>query len=67
MITAEHAPPALLKPGETVELWYRLQAPTHVNLTSDYNRIAYGHWSAVYERGGQSNLAHRAVRIALAE
>jgi hypothetical protein len=49
--------PESLAAGQEVQLCYDVRIPTHLNLTSDYNRIAYSHWSALYERNGQPFLA----------
>ena len=57
--------PSTLKPGETIEIVYKLHAPDKVNLTCEYNSIAYGHWTALYRRDGRARLAHYPVRLEL--
>ena len=55
----------MLSPGESVEVAYEVRAPADINLTSRYNSVAYGHWSALYERAGHARLAHRPVELSL--
>lgn len=57
--------PADIPRGGTVELCYEIQAPQLINLTCQYNRIAYAHWSASYRRQGAPHVAHSWVRIEL--
>lgn len=57
--------PAEIPPGGAVELCYQIQAPRAINLTCEYNRIAYGHWSATYRRQGAPHVAHAWVRMEL--
>jgi hypothetical protein len=57
--------PAVLRPGETAELWYEIQAPDQINLSCEYNHTAFGHWSALYRRSDRAHLAHRPVKIVL--
>ncbi len=58
-------PPARLLPGQTAECRYEVQAPAQVNLSCGYNRVAYGHWSALYRRGDRAHHAHAAVQVVL--
>ncbi len=57
--------PAMLAPGATAECRYEIQAPAEVNLSCDYNQIAYAHWTALYARGDAARFAHRVVKITL--
>ena len=64
-VTAKTPMPEVLIPGQMLELYYEVQAPERINLTCEYNRNAYAHWSALYEREGKWQAAHRAVRIGI--
>ncbi|MCI0723692.1 MAG: hypothetical protein L0338_32755 [Acidobacteria bacterium] len=64
-VTAKTPMPEVLIPGQILEVYYEVQAPERINLTCEYNRIAYGHWSALYEREGKWQAAHDAVRIGI--
>jgi hypothetical protein len=64
-ITPPAVIPTMLSPGESVEVAYEVRAPADINLTSRYNSVAYGHWSALYERAGHARLAHRPVELSL--
>jgi len=66
-VTALTPPPAQLAPGQTLELKYEVQAPEQLDLTCEYNRTAYTHWSAVYERAGKPCLAHGWATLDLKE
>jgi hypothetical protein len=66
-VTALTPPPAQLAPGQTLELKYEVQAPEQLDLTCEYNRTAYAHWSAVYERAGKPCLAHGWATLDLKE
>lgn len=57
--------PKSIGPGQTVELTYKVEAPSQVNLQCLYNRIAYAHWSALYRRDEKVHLAHTSVAISL--
>ncbi|MPY91085.1 MAG: hypothetical protein GEU99_24620 [Luteitalea sp.] len=57
--------PETIPPGGEAEFRYALRTPERINLTSDSNRLAYVHWSAVYQREGRPRLAHRWLRIAI--
>jgi hypothetical protein len=57
--------PQSIAPGQTIELAYRIVAPSLVNLECSYNRIAYGHFSALYRRAQKDHLAHAAVKVSL--
>lgn len=57
--------PDSLAPGQSIQLCYPVQAPAAVNLTSQYNRIAYAHCSAEGRRQGKPILAHAWVKLAL--
>jgi hypothetical protein len=61
------APPAWLGPGETAECQYAIPAPAQVNLTCNYNRVAWVQWSAVYRRDAQAHYSHQALKVVLAE
>jgi hypothetical protein len=54
-----------IAPGESIELTYKMEAPSHVNVQCLCNRIAYGHWSAIYRRNQAVHLAHAPVLISL--
>ncbi len=64
-IQPERAAPRELKPGEVTQLCYTIKAPSRINLNSEYNRIAYGHWSALYRREGRAHVAHRSIKITI--
>ncbi len=57
-VTKQTVPPAILQPGQKVELRYEVQAPERINLTSMAATKAYAHWSAVYRREGTPHVAH---------
>jgi hypothetical protein len=63
------APPAAvidgMRAGETAELCYTVRAPEEINLTSQYNRVAYAHWTATGSRQGEPVLAHAWIRLKL--
>lgn len=59
--------PKSIAPGQTIELTYKLEAPSQVNLQCLYNRVAYAHWSAIYRRDQMVHLAHRPLTITLQE
>ncbi len=50
-------PPSLPAKSET-RLCYEVRAPERINATSAMNRVAYGHFSALYQRGGKSHFLH---------
>src|SRR4029077_5528255 len=54
-----------LRPSQTVELCYPLTAPEEINLTSQYNRIACAHWSAIGRRKDTPVLAHACILLQL--
>jgi len=58
-------PPEEIAAGGAAEFCYEIQAPQQINLTCEYNRIAYGHWSAAYRRQGAPHVAHAWVRFEL--
>ncbi|HUR59423.1 MAG TPA: hypothetical protein VM029_17030, partial [Opitutaceae bacterium] len=64
-ITSRAALPARLLPGESAECSYDVQAPAQINLTCDYNAVAFGHWSALYRRDERAHLAHKVFKIVL--
>ena len=49
--------------GLTDEMCYDVRAPAAINLTSEYNRVAYAQWTAISARG----TAHAWVTLKLAE
>jgi hypothetical protein len=55
--------PASLAPGQTVESCVEYQPPANINLTSEYNRISYAHWSISLQRAGKLATAHTYVKI----
>jgi hypothetical protein len=57
--------PRVLPPGSTVELGYAIRAPQRINLTCQYNSIAYGHLSVLYRRAGKSHFTHAFVKITM--
>ena len=59
------AVPAELAAGAQVDLCYEVQAPERINLSTDYNRTSYAHWSASYEREGKPHLAHGWTKISV--
>jgi hypothetical protein len=54
-----------LPPGGATEFGYAIKAPERINLTCEYNSIAYGHLSVLYRRAGKSHFAHGVVKIAV--
>lgn len=57
--------PARLAPGESAECWYDVRAPAQVNLSCNYNAIAFAHWSALYRRSGKAHYAHVPVKLVI--
>ena len=55
----------VLPPGSTVELGYAIRAPQRINLTCQYNSVAYGHLSVLYRRAGKSHFTHAFVKITM--
>jgi hypothetical protein len=51
--------------GESVECQYEIKAPAQVNLSCEYNRIAYAYWTALYRRGAQAHYGHQVAKIGL--
>ena len=56
-----------IAPGETIELTYQVAAPADVNSQCLCNRVAYGHWSAIYRRGQSVHFGHAPISILLKE
>ena len=54
-----------LASSQTVESCYAVTAPKDINLTSQSNRVAYAHWTAMGRRGEQPVLAHAWIRLQL--
>jgi len=54
-----------LQPGQSIDVCYQVQAPTAVNLSCECDRIAYGHFSALYQRNAQPHLAHQWIKLKL--
>jgi hypothetical protein len=64
--TRELSPlPTTLAPGETVKLRYQIEAPEHVNVQCLCDRLAYAHFTSLYQRGNQASFAHAPVTIAI--
>ncbi len=61
------AVPVTIPAGGEAEFRYTVQAPERINLTCETNREAYAHWSAVYQREGHSQLAHRWLKVSIRE
>jgi hypothetical protein len=57
----------VIPPGGEAEFRYDVRTPERMNLTSESNRTAYAHWSAVYQRDGRPRLAHRWIRITITD
>jgi hypothetical protein len=57
--------PASLAPGQSAESCADVRFPTNVNLTSEYNRVSYAHWSVSLQRDGKLGTAHTFVKIEL--
>src|SRR6185369_8155459 len=57
--------PNAVASGETVELTYKLAAPSLVNTQCLCNRVAYAHWSAIYRRDQAVHLGHAPLTISL--
>jgi hypothetical protein len=56
--------PEELAPGQSVKVAFKLTAPAQLNLTCDYNRIAYGHASVSYQRQeGGAHVAHAFLKV----
>jgi len=66
-VTPDAAVPEVLAPGQTAEFWYTVQAPEAVNTVCQCDRIAYGHWSALYQREGKAHLAHQTAKLTIRE
>ena len=66
-ISVKQPPPSRLMPGQAVECVYEVRAPKQVNLSCEYNSMAFAHWSALYRRGNEAHLAHLPVKITLQE
>jgi hypothetical protein len=64
-VTQSPSTPEQLQPGQGTELCYQVRAPERINLTCDYNRISYAHWTASYPRDGKLRTAHAWMKIAL--
>jgi hypothetical protein len=64
-VTQSPSMPEQLQPGQGAELCYQVRAPERINLTCDYNRISYAHWTASYRRDGKPRTAHAWMKIAL--
>jgi hypothetical protein len=60
------SPPATIAPGEAVECQYEITAPAQVNLSCDYNSMAYAQWSALYRRGVGAHFVHQPIKVVLA-
>lgn len=54
-----------LKAGEERNIEFFLTTPSKINLTSQYNRQVYGHFSAEYVRDSQKGTAHSLLTIQL--
>jgi hypothetical protein len=65
--SASSSLPASIGPGQTVELTYKVEAPSLANLQCLYNRIAYAHFSAIYQRAEKTHLAHASVVLSLTD
>jgi hypothetical protein len=63
--TSQTNVPKAIEPGETVEFASQVTAPNQVNLQCLCNRVAYGHWTALYRRGQSVHLAHAPITISL--
>jgi hypothetical protein len=57
--------PESLAPGAAAELCFEIRPSGRINLTCEANRIAYGHLSMLYRRGGRSAVGHGWTRIAI--
>jgi hypothetical protein len=56
--------PEELAPGQSVKVAFKLTAPAQLNLTCDYNRIAYGHASVSYQRQeAGAHVAHALLKV----
>jgi hypothetical protein len=64
-VAEQPAPPSSLAPGGSVDLCYNVEAPGRINLTSDYHRISYAHWTAAYARGGNRHVAHAWAKVTI--
>jgi hypothetical protein len=52
---------------EESQACYTVRAPEAINLTSQYNRVAYAQWSASFRRAGVPAVAHGFVTLKLRE
>lgn len=59
--------PQTISPGGEAEFRYEVRAPELINLTCESNRVAYAHWSAIYQREGQTRMAHRWLKVVIGE
>jgi hypothetical protein len=64
-IAALESPPERLAAGQEVECGYEVRAPAQINLSCEYNRVAFAHWSALYRRGERTHLAHLPTKFVL--
>jgi hypothetical protein len=55
--------PASIAPGQTVESCAAFEYPAKINLTSEYNRVSYAHWSLSFQRAGKLATAHTYLKI----
>ncbi len=55
--------PEQLAAGGAIRLCYTMRAPERINLSTQYNRESYAHWSAVIQTASGPALAHAWVRI----
>jgi hypothetical protein len=52
-----------LAPGAAAEFCTDISAPELTNLTSQFARISYAHWTAIYRTGARTRLAHAWLRL----
>jgi hypothetical protein len=55
--------PDRLAAGGAVRLCYTVRAPERINLSTQYNRESYAHWSSVVQTADGPRLAHAWVKI----
>jgi hypothetical protein len=64
--TRELSPlPTALAPAETVKLLYEIEAPEHVNVQCLCDRLAYVHFTSLYQRGNQPQFVHAPITVSL--
>jgi hypothetical protein len=64
-IAARPVIPARLASGGTAKFCYEVRAPERINLSTEYNRVSYAHWSAMFRTAAGPRLAHAWIKIVM--